>query len=343
MTVKRMVAGLAGIASAMALGLGSVAPAAHASSGSYSVSWKLSYAGPRRGSVQSITAPGRNDAWAIATNHYYSFFLLHWNGRGWHKSAMPVRGYYAFGVVSSSADNVWIFGFVEKTGVAEALQWDGHRWTREPEPDIGRDTLSSETVVSPTDAFIGLDDSVDGPPATVYHWNGTIWKLTRLPAGFTFGQLSSSSRGNIWAVGVSDAGYQVPGPVTAYRWRDGAWQAVRRPHRYSYTAAVLAQSARNVWVTDPDVVLHWNGTRWSHLSSVGAGPGPLAAYGRHGLWVGANSLWTGSAWLTVGPGIVRGYPVFANALASVPGTDQTWLAGDSRVGAVIMRAIRGPS
>jgi len=342
MGVKRMVAGLAGTACAVALGLGTVAPAAHASS-TYGVGWKLSYTGPLKGSVQSITAPGRRDAWAIATYHYYSFFLLHWNGRSWHKSAMPVPGYYAYGVVSSSPDNVWIFGFVEKTGVAEALQWDGHRWTPEPEPDIGADALSSETVVSPTDAFIGLEDSVEGPPAAVYHWNGNTWKLTRLPLSFAFAQLSSSSRANVWAVGVSDAGRKVRGPVTAYRWRDGAWHAVRLPRRDGYTAAVLAESARNVWITDPDLVLHWNGARWSRLNSTGAEPGPLAAYGRHGLWVGANSLWTGSAWLTVGPGMVRGYPVFGNALASVPGTDQTWLAGDSRVGAVIMQAAREPS
>ncbi len=338
MTVKRIVAGLAGLASAVALGLGTVAPAAHASSGPYSVSWKLSYAGPLRGSVQSITAPGRRDAWAIATYHYYSFFLLHWNGRSWHKSAMPVRGYYAYGVVSSSADDVWIFGFVEKSGVAEALQWDGYRWTPEPEPDIGRDALSSATVVSYTDVFIGLDDSVEGPPPAVYHWNGNTWKLTSLPSSFAFAQLSSSSAGNVWAVGVS--GDEVSEPLTAYRWRDGAWHAVRLPHRDSYTAAVLAESDRNVWITDPNSVLHWNGARWSQLSSVGAGPGPLASYGRHGLWVGSNSLWTGSAWLTVSPGMVRGYPVFGNALATVPGTDQTWLAGDSRFGAVIMRAVR---
>jgi hypothetical protein len=33
-----------------------------------------------------------------------------------------------------------------------------------------------------------------------------------------------------------------------------------------------------------------------------------------------------------------GYPVFSNALAFIPGTRQTWLAGDSHHGAVIMES-----
>jgi hypothetical protein len=36
----------------------------------------------------------------------------------------------------------------------------------------------------------------------------------------------------------------------------------------------------------------------------------------------------------------HGSPVFGNALAPIPGTDRTWLVGDSRSGAVIMRTYR---
>ncbi len=65
----------------------------------------------------------------------------------------------------------------------------------------------------------------------------------------------------------------------------------------------------------------------------------LAAY----RWQGGAWRWVKMPHPTVLGSDRHGNPVFANALAPIPGTDQNWLAGDSRGGAVIMRTYRaGP-
>ncbi|HXW43679.1 MAG TPA: hypothetical protein VEL03_02755 [Streptosporangiaceae bacterium] len=104
-------------------------------------------------------------------------------------------------------------------------------------------------------------------------------------------------------------------------------------------AAVLAESASNVWIVSNGKALHWDGSRWSQIANAdGPAVGPLAPYRAHGLWVGAYSLWTGSSWLTLLP-TSGGYAAFGNGLAQIPGTGgEAWMVGDTHLGAVIMRS-----
>jgi hypothetical protein len=323
---------------AAALVMGIVPPAAASSTTPYyQLGLKVSYEQGGRSGVLGITAPAKDAAWAFGvtyTQNHGSFFLVHWNGRRWHKSGMPVRGYQPYAIGSSSPSDVWLFG-VTRSGTAEALSWNGHQWIPVLEPAIGREALSGVAVLGPADVWIGVQ-------GTVYHDLGGIWSVSQLPATFSFSQLSASSDRNVWVAGYT--GYAgVNASLAAYHWQRGAWRWVKMPHPAGVGAAVAAESARNVWISNGTVVLHWTG-KWHRLVSqsggLTAGALGFVPYGRGGIWLDPTEVWTGSWWLTVLGNDRHGNPVLGDALAPIPGTDQTWLAGGSRAGAVITRTYR---
>src|SRR5215472_2963050 len=80
------------------------------------VTWKVAYQ-PRipNGIMVGVTAPSLRSAWAFGYKQTKAapgpYFLLHWNGNRWRVSGMPVLGYHAAAIASSSASNVWLFGW----------------------------------------------------------------------------------------------------------------------------------------------------------------------------------------------------------------------------------------
>jgi hypothetical protein len=309
-------------------------PSPQASASAGSVSWRMSWSGPRYGVLTAVTAPAKDSAWAIGAIYHGkgSSFLVHWNGRRWRESGMPVRGYQPYAIASSSASNVWMFG-VTASGTADALRWNGNRWVMVIEPSIGRTALSGVAVLGAADVWIGVQ-------GTVYHDVGGIWSKSQLPSSFSFAELAGTSDRNMWVVGTVGADYAIsPGQVAAYRWSDGKWRWVRMPHPAGGAANILAESGKSVWIASPGKILHWTGRRWTEMTNEDIPiVGPLAPFGADGLWVTSEDLWTGSSWLIVLPMTTGGDPVFDNDLARIPRTGQTWLVGDSGAGAVIMRS-----
>jgi hypothetical protein len=340
--MRRLVAwGSATIAAALVL---TFAPPTAASSRAshYQLGLKLVYELGGASAVLDVTAPAKDAAWAFGVTYSAgngTYFLLHWNGHGWHKSRMPVRGYQPYAIASSSASDVWLFG-VTRSGTAEALSWNGRQWIPVLEPDIGRLGLSGVAVLSPADVWIGVQ-------GTVYHDVGGIWTSShipgsRIPGDFDMSALSASSDRNVWVAGsIGTPG--INDHLAAYRWEGGAWRRVSMPRTRAVGADIAAESRRNVWISNGTVVLHWNGRKWRRLvdpSGAGADQADFAPYGRDGIWVDSTDVWTGSFWLVVLGYDRHGNPVFGNALAPIPGTDRTWLVGDSHSGAVIMRTHR---
>lgn len=335
--IRRIVAAAAGLALAFSAGgLAAAGPAAH------SVSWRTAWRGPRDGEVLGITAPSRKSAWAIGetySNDHGRPFLVRWNGRRWHESGMPVKGYQPAAIASSSPDDVWMFG-ASASGTPEALSWNGHQWITVLEPPAATAALTGADVLGPADVWIAMQGSV-------FHDLGGIWSTSHLPSGLntfdggSLGGFGGTSDRNMWAVGISSDGTgSSTGLVLAYRWTGSTWQRVRMPRLVAYASSILAESRTNIWIVGNDKALHWNGSRWRKISNEDEpAVGPLAPFGTRGLWVSAYELWTGSAWSTVLPYENSGTPVFDRALARIADTRQTWLAGDSRLGAVIMKSV----
>jgi hypothetical protein len=65
-----------------------------------------------------VTAPARNDAWAVGASGGQPV-VVNWNGRKWNAVTMPGAGGFqpseSTAVQAASAGNVWIFGGVATT------------------------------------------------------------------------------------------------------------------------------------------------------------------------------------------------------------------------------------
>ena len=138
--------------------------------------WHLAYA-PHitDGVMVGVAAPAKDAVWAIGRVYRKHAlgpdFVLHWNGKHWRKSGMPVPGYRADVVMSSSARNVWMFGRTA-AGSPLAARWNGRRWLRIGEPSIARFGLQAEAVISPTDVWVAVGGYAS-------RWNGSRWTLVR--------------------------------------------------------------------------------------------------------------------------------------------------------------------
>jgi hypothetical protein len=279
--------------------------------------------------MTGVTAPANDAVWAIGRVYPKHGtgpdFLLHWNGKHWRKSGMPVPGYRADAVMASSASDVWMFGWTgNKTPLA--LRWNGRRWLRIAEPGeaVG---LLSEVILSPTDVWLANGNSVA-------RWTGTRW--IQIPPPVQVQQLGGSSPRNVWVAGITAAG-----KLAAYRYENRRWHPVPMPHPAATFAGLLVQSASSVWVTaittKRQPLLHWNGHRWHQLTSwVNYTPIPMASYGRDGIWLDPGTVWTGKSWASVGePGNLS--RVLAEGLASVPRSTSAWLVANALPGAVVLR------
>lgn len=290
--------------------------------------WRSSYQLHVSGAVLTgITAPSASAVWATGQYRSGSDFLLHWNGRRWHLAGMPVAGFHAAVIVSSSPYNVWLFGWTTKL---MALRWNGKSWHRTSWPGLVGLAPQSVSVLAYNDVWLSNG-------AQPEHWNGRVWTAVALPAGCGDDQLSAGSSTDVWAVNVP-AGYPAAESLTVCHWTGHAWDKVHLPRSGKESfVRLLVTSASSAWISGSKLVWHLSGQTWHVITGAEASGSPqlaLASYGASGLWTGANDLWTGRAWTSpTGPGYL-----LPQAIASVPRSTQAWLVGNDLQGQVVLRA-----
>ncbi len=196
----------------------------------------------------SVTAPAADVAWAVG--NYFSGYdggphgpiVARWDGRGWTlvPNAAPAGGELS-DVSADSPRDVWIVGSADAGNRALVEHWNGHRWTRTPIPRVARFShLFGVDARTPRDVW-AVGNRSDGRTGQtlVMHWDGSRWRVTPSPS-------------------------PPPSPATG------------RP--YAGLESVSALSADDVWavgetgnVAPPGaeltLILHWDGRRWSHISS----------------------------------------------------------------------------
>jgi hypothetical protein len=209
-----------------------------------------------------------------------------------HSAAVPSL----FDVVALSRDDVWAVG-VEgpaKRPIPVIAYWDGSRLHRykafQPSSRKGG-SMSAVAAVGPDDIWAVGGDYGTGDPLVV-HWDGTRWAVVPLPRFKTqviLSDVTALAADDVWVVGSSH-GLQ---RVFSMHWDGRRWWRVRIGGDIASTPADLnavdARRPKDVWAVgentdDPyttfgylDVVLHWDGTAWSEVSSplsdeVGSGP-----------------------------------------------------------------------
>jgi hypothetical protein len=144
--------------------------------------------------------------------------------------------------------------------------------------------ITGLTAISAHDVWV-FGAVAGGEGTGTWHFNGRSWRQVGGTAG-TIYRASAVSRRDIWAITTGAKADAV------LRYNGKTWRPVGTRSVLAGVAAsdVLAASKRDVWVLGNEtsrgattlVLVHWNGTRWSRISTgVTAFAGRLSA-GAHG-------------------------------------------------------------
>ncbi len=298
--------------------------------------------------LSAVTALSRNDIWVVGG--FYDpprnphALLEHWNGSQWciRPDPYPITGMESVSlraIAAASTNDVWAVGNVDNAPVGHALieHWNGSRWSVTPNP-INGGVLQGVAAVSSTDAW-AVGSAVSGGGTLIEHWNGKQWSL--IPNPFTplyinFRGITALSANDVWAVGsvITDTHvYDTTHTVIAH-WNGQRWSIVPSPNPGKVRNelwGVTALSANDVWavgefsytiqrktavqtvvqIVDESLTMHWNGSRWSVVTS----PSPdnfsndlfsVTALSVNDVWAvgdtSNNNLiehWDGSRWSVV--------------------------------------------
>jgi hypothetical protein len=287
-----------------------------------------------------------------------------WNGSRWRLVPVPNIGTSVSGlhdVVAIAPDIAWAVGHA--SGRVPMIQrWDGAEWhlVSAPVPGTGTAELLGVAATSPSDVW-AVGKTSAGPDARtlVERFDGTGWRIVPSPnvgpGDNVLRDVDALSRSDAWAVGWRIEGRRYR--TLAAHWDGQAWRAVDTPNvgtGDNFLSGVVRVSTKDVWAvgwtstrddTSRTLIEHWDGSRWSIVSSPNPGSGANSLFGVDAtsgtdVWTvgsysdetgGFRSLverWDGSTWQAA-PAASAG-PV-ASLLSGVTTTDGSavWVVGTS--------------
>jgi len=278
--------------------------------------------------LRAVSARAADDVWAVGDYDHgdpsFAHFSLieRWNGSSWFQVPSPnpggpTRNNLLFGVDTLSVTSAWAVGsFSNGTALQTlVLRWNGSAWKRVKSPSPGGTAHDSElasiTAISATNAWaVGWYSDGQVRHTLILHWNGKTWRRTPNPnpqgciPGDELVSVSGTSATDVWAVGLVTGCFFVVPQMLIEHWNGKAWRTMRAPKVNSpenALAGVAAISATNAWAVgtilggqnvNQTLVLHWNGTAWSRVTS----PNPAGSAEDHFLtgvaaW-SASNIWT---------------------------------------------------
>ena len=307
--------------------------------------------------LSAVTALSRNDIWVVGGFYVPArdphALIEHWNGSQWciRPDPYPITGTAGMesvdlhAIAADSTNDVWAVGGVWPAGHVLIEHWNGSRWSVTPNPTIGTGGgLWGVAAISPTDAWaVGYYAPGIGPDrrTLIEHWNGKQWSIISNPFSPLYIDLrgiTALSANDVWAVGALN------NSTLIVHWNGKRWSIVPSPNPGKLTNelwGVTALSANDVWavggfsnrstqrqIVDKSLTMHWNGSRWSVVSSpspgnIGNDLTSVTARSANDVWaVGTpyNNLiehWDGSRWSVVRTSNQYGYQ-WLSAVALVP-------------------------
>ncbi len=327
--------------------------------------------------LDGVAANSTSDVWAVGFTGGSNGRLTlteHWNGSAWSVVSSPNPSStqnQLLAVAALGANNVWAVGSAINTnpgvGVPQTLflQWNGTSWVQVQ----GDNTVPAGLGPQPAAVgAIGASDiwSVGSDGSTLAeHWNGSSWSIASTPdAGMGQDVLNgagASSSTDAWAVGYFTAGLEKRTLIE--HWNGTQWSIVASPNSnldLNVLKAVAAISSTNAWAVGysensnqdfrTTLVLHWDGTSWSVVSSPSPDPGTgtpvdalnsISVNSASDIWAAGDSTsssigtdqtliehWDGSAWNAVPSPNVSGTNSGLFAVAAF-GTSDVWAVGYS--------------
>jgi hypothetical protein len=345
--------GLAALAAAAPAQAAASAPAA-----SHDL-WQTAYSthGGASRQFDAITAPAKNDAWAVADtntpNKTVTPAFFHWNGKAWSSVTVKAAAGLNFGYAefqgihpaySTSPSNVWFFGLNQKTDAVEALVYNGKGWHIQPLPGFAYPLA----VLGPKDVWGESLTSYASATATstvLTHWNGRTWSDVTIQG---IAPVASSAGGRAWIMTIDGApthvsGEAPAGPPIVYRITGAALNQVGVPGQATITqdqSGIAAAPDGRLWILSCNpscftgVVYTGSGNKWAS-SAVPANEmvtvvSTFSYDGRNGFWDGPYGHWTGSKMIDTDNQTTRQLAdAFwtADVAVPIPGTASAWSGG----------------
>lgn len=329
----------------------------------------VSPAQPVAGRLNGVSVVSATSAWAVGmscepcgASWPSRALILHWDGTTWSRVRSPSPGGTASlqSVSSGPGGSAWAVGYYcpsactgSLTGVRTlTLHWDGTAWSQvaspSPSPRSGFAYLTAVTLVPGSGAWAvgaycasgcGTASAVERP--LILRWDGATWSQAASPRTGGGGNLNSVSPGpggGAWAVGgycPSRCGKVAPAGsrTLILHWDGTAWSRMTspRPGGAEVLASVDSGAAGTAWAAgfycasgcgtsseyDQALILHWDGTAWSQVTSrtpglvntlLAVSAGPVGSTWASGLYCPCRTSsefqalimrWDGTTWSQV--------------------------------------------
>lgn len=281
-----------------------------------------------------------------------------------HATSPPAANEIGTGraVSADSPTDAWLIqdcygiqGCHDNSNSPALVHWDGSSWTEVA--SFFDQSLFSVDALTPTNAWVAgvNDDAPGGPDIVIKHWDGAAWTDSPISGPLTQSTLfgvTADSATDAWAVGYRTVGTRVE--TLILHGNGSSWTPVPSPSpgtdSYELTS-VSAVSPTDAWAVGNSwdaalhyrtVTLHWDGTRWSYVSSPNSTTGYTYLNGvsatTSGAWaVGAAGnaqpsssafvlRWNGSRWSKVASPNPGASFTYLTAVSAV-GSSGAWLAG----------------
>lgn len=291
-------------------------------------------------SFAGVAAASSNDVWAVGGENTYNTssgqtiapVVEHWNGAQWSLAPSPVgsTSHGMTGVAAAQGGPVFTVGQYEAADgpsatLAEQEQGGNLSLVTSASPGTLFNTLHAVTNIAANDVW-AVGSSASGNLAE--HWNGTAWTVSTTPNAAAYDDslngVAASTSDDVWAVGSSG------GTASIEHWNGSQWAAILMyTPQYSSLSSVVALSNSNAWAVgvgssgpNGPLVVHWDGTKWSTVSTPTSAPGTflnddsllgVAAASPNDIWaVGGNPVqscgsaapvliehWNGTKWSVI--------------------------------------------
>jgi len=282
--------------------------------------------GTNDNSLGAVAGSSPRDVWAVGnflpdaknSNQDATLtFAEHFDGVRWSVVRTPNLGpnFASLYGLAASGGRAWAVGMrlnaqYQDRALIEA--WNGSRWTiaDNPQPGSQRDMLFGASAVSPSDVWaVGDREGGSGVFETLAeHWNGHRWSVVRTPDPGSTGNhlyaVDAVARDDVWAVGQR-LGAQAPDQALVEHWNGHRWSVVSTP--VSTVASVMLEG-----------VAVSGGQVWVDGESDSPNGGrPIIEHLQNGHWSvadlsGVGSIWTSLYGITVVGGTVWADGTFVN-------------------------------
>ncbi|MET7615683.1 hypothetical protein [Streptomyces sp. NPDC005408] len=325
--------------------------------------WKQTPVPVTKGDVTAVAALGDKQAWAVGyrlkSATEVEALTLRWNGTAWAQESTLPNGTFPQALAVRSASDIWAVG-------ATAAHWDGTSWTtrnldRDPVGRVLPDAVATTSDGKAWTVGRAVPQSIKNAVPAVQLWDGTAWRRQTLP-DVGKGELTSLAAvapNDIWAAGTVFGSDTTDETALLLHFDGTSWKRIDAPAGRSgddrWIGGLTALAADDIWAvggatpkgSERPYAAHWDGKKWTDVTTPDVPDGRLRAVGRAGngtLWAvggkGAVSValrWDASQrrWeqATDPAVVVRGF-------TTVPQTADLWTVGIAKQGDLVPAVTR---